>query len=238
MPNNIDKNNIPRHLAVILDGNRRFARKRGMPPWVGHEYGAKKMREFLEWCRDIGIKELTLFCFSTENFKRPKIEVDALMKIFKKEFTATLRDKEIEKHKININFIGRLDTFPKDIQELMRKNMERTKGYSSYKINFAMAYSGRGELVDSVKNIAKHIKNGAISQEKIDENVIAANLYLNSEPDLIIRPSESRLSNFLLWQCAYSELIFLPDITWPEMTKEKLLECIAEYQKRERRFGR
>src|SRR3989344_5141301 len=152
MPNNIDKNNIPSHLAVILDGNRRFARKRGMPPWVGHEYGAKKMREFLEWCRDIGIKELTLFCFSTENFKRPKIEVDALMKIFKKEFTATLRDKEIEKHKININFIGRLDTFPKDIQELMRKNMERTNGHSSYKINFAMAYSGRGELVDFFKN--------------------------------------------------------------------------------------
>tara|TARA_Y100000310_G_C20606184_1_gene775593 strand:- start:42 stop:749 length:708 start_codon:yes stop_codon:yes gene_type:complete len=229
---------VPRHIAIIMDGNRRFSKRLMMKPWKGHEWGAKKVEKLLDWCRELKIKELTLYSFSVENFNRPKIEFDYLMNIFRKEFDKFKDDKRIHKHKIKINFIGRLYMFPKDIQEKINTLMDMTKDYNDYQINFAMAYGGRAEVMDATIKLAKQVKEGKLDIDQINEETFSKNLYFDHEPDLIIRTGgEKRTSNFLVWQSHYSEWCFLEKM-WPEFEKEDLQVAIDEFSKRERRFGK
>lgn len=232
------KNKVPRHIGIVLDGNRRFSKKLMAKPWKGHEWGAKKVEKVATWAKQLGIKEITLYAFSIENFNRPKQEFDFLMRLFKKECDRILSDKRIKKDKIRINFIGRIDMFPRDVYKKMKRVMTFTKDHHNYIMNFAMAYGGRTEVIDATRKIALQIKKGKLTVDKINEEVFAKNLYMESEPDLVIRTGgEKRTSNFLIWQANYAEWIFL-DKTWPEFEKEDLIEAVQEYQSRERRFGR
>lgn len=225
------------HIGIILDGNRRFAKKRGMLPWKGHKYGADKVAELLEWCRELSIKELTLYSFSLENFRRPENEKKILFKLFRENIEKLEKDERIEKNGMKIRFIGRLEMFPPLLVKDMARLMEKTKKNNNYIVNFAMAYGGRAEIADAFRKIALEVKKGKISAEDIDEKIITKNLYLSSEPDLVIRPGgEKRVSNFLIWQSYYSEWHFT-DKLWPEFTKSDFINAIADFRKRERRFG-
>lgn len=225
----------PKHVGIILDGNRRFAKKLGLQPWKGHEFGIKKLEQLLNWCRELGVKELTLYSFSTENFKRGKREKDFLFNIFKREFGNMKRREDIFRNKIRINVIGRLHMFPKGIRKAMHEIMEKTRKHKRFTVNFAMAYGGRQEIVDALKKIIKNSKK--LKPSQINEKAITKNLYLKSEPDLVIRPGgETRTSNFLTWQSVYSEWAFIKKL-WPEFTKKDLVKCVEEFNKRERRFG-
>ena len=229
---------VPRHIAIILDGNRRYAKKIGLQPWKGHEFGVKMLDQLLTWCLELGIKEVTLYSFSTENFRRTKTEIDFLFKIFEREFNNMKHREDIFKNKVRVNVIGRLDMFPKGLRKSMLDIMEITKQHKNLVVNFAMAYGGRQEIIDAFKRIAKKIKENKIKINTINEKLITNNLYLKSEPDLVIRPGgEIRTSNFLTWQSVYSELIFMEKL-WPEFTKDDLINCIEEFNKRERRFGK
>jgi|SRR3989338_204440 len=223
---------IPKHVAIILDGNRRYAKKFGLPKLRGHEKGFNKIKDMLKWCTELGIKEATLYCFSTENFNRDQKEKNYLFNLFRKKIREFKNNPTINNKKIRINIIGRISMFPKDMQEAILDIMEKTKDYSNYKLNLALAYGSRNEIVDAFKKImSKGIK-------EIDENTIKENLYLPDDVDILIRPGgEKRLSNFLLWQNSYSEIFFI-DKLWPEFTKLDLMKIIQEYKKRERRFGR
>ncbi len=227
---------LPKHLAITLDGNRRFARRLMQSPENGHEWGYKKVKELIKWCNEFKIKELTLYTFSLENFNRPKREFNYLINLFKKAFKELQKEKDLKKTKIR--FIGRTYLFPKEIQKEMFKLEEKTRKNKPFKLNFAMAYAGRAEIIDAVKKIAEAVKYNDLDVKDINEKTISQNLYLDSEPDLIIRTSESRLSGFLTWQSVYSELIFLPKVLWPEFTKELFVSCLEEYSNRQRRFGR
>ncbi|GIU69719.1 MAG: UDP diphosphate synthase [Candidatus Woesearchaeota archaeon] len=223
-----------KHLAVIMDGNRRFAKRLMLDPTKGHEYGSKKLEQLFEWCKEFNIKELTLYAFSMQNFNRPKQEFDYLMNLFKENFTKFGDDPRIEKEGIKINVIGRYHLFPKEVSTIIDKIMEKTKKNSNFIINFAMAYGGREEILDAVKKIVADNK----TPEDITEEYFSSNLYISSEPDIIIRTGgEKRTSNFLPWQSIYSEWFFL-DKTWPEFEKEDFINIIEEFKKRERRFGR
>ncbi len=233
--------NNPKHIGIIIDGNRRFAKRLMAKPWKGHEWGAKKFRKFTEWCFELNVKEITAYAFSIQNFNRPKEEYEKIMEIFKKEAKEMLKPEELKKLNekgTRIRFIGRQWMLPKELQELQNKIMEKTKNNSLRTINLAIAYGGREELIDAVQKIAKEAKKGKIQPDKINEELIGKHLWLNSEPDIIIRTGgEKRTSNFLAWQGVYSELMFI-DKFWPEMEKEDLIACIEEYKNRERRFGR
>lgn len=227
---------VPKKIAIILDGNRRFAKKLGLQPWKGHEFGVKKLHQLLNWCIELGIKELTLYSFSTENFRRAKTEKDFLFNIFKREFDSMKNREDIFKNKIRVNVIGRIGMFPKDIRKAMLDIMKKTKNHKNFVVNFAMAYGGRQEIVDAFKKIIK--KSKKLKPNQINEKLITKNLYLQNEPDLVIRPGgEIRISNFLIWQSSYSELVFLNKL-WPEFTRNDLIKCIKEFNKRERRFGK
>jgi tritrans,polycis-undecaprenyl-diphosphate synthase [geranylgeranyl-diphosphate specific] len=224
---------------VILDGNRRFARKLMLKPWKGHEWGAEKVKKLMEWAEECEIEELTLYTLSIENFKtRPKKEMGYLLDLFRTEFDALMKDERFhEEKRIRINFIGRLNMFPDDVKEKMQKLMEMTEDNKPYTVNFAMAYGGRQEVIDAVRKIAEKVKEGKLDVNEVNEEVFSDNLYIKDEPDLIIRTGGTkRLSNFLSYQSAYSELIFI-DKMWPEFEKEDFVKCIAEYSERERRFG-
>ena len=221
------------HLAIILDGNRRFAKKLMFQPHKGHELGYQKIKKLFKWCKELNIKELTLYAFSIENFNRPKKEFNYLMDLFKKAFKELTKEKEIKN--IKINFIGRLKLFPKEIQEGMKNLIESTKNNKPYKVNFAMAYGGRAEIIDATKKITEDLKNNKI--QDITEETFKNYLYMQSEPDLIIRTSERRLSGFLLWQSSYSEILFLPNKLWPEFEKQDLIAAVEDFNKRNRRFG-
>ena len=232
----MDFEKVPKHIGIILDGNRRFAKRLMLKPYKGHEYGAEKIEKLLEWCKELGIKEITLYCFSIENFNRPKNEFEYLMNLFKEEFTKLKDDPRIKD--IKVNFIGRLNMFPKNVRDSMNVLIENTKSNKPYTINFAMAYGGRAEAIDATRKIAEQVKNGKLDVDKINEEVFEKNLYTASEPDLIIRTSgEKRTSGFLIYQGAYAELIFV-DKMWPEFEKEDLINAIKEYSNRERRFGK
>ncbi len=234
---NPTNNTVPRHIGIILDGNRRFAKRLMIKPWKGHEWGVKKLEKLLNWCRELDIKELTLYAFSIDNFNRPKEEFDYLMDVFRDSFDRLKNDPRIDKYKIRINIIGRINLFPKDLQKKMYYIMNKTKNYKNYIINFAMAYGGRAEIIDAVKKIAEQIKKGKLNIKNINEKLFAKNLYLNSEPDLIIRTGgEKRTSDFLNFQSGYSEWIFL-DKLWPEFDKKDFISCIYQYKLRARRFG-
>ena len=228
----------PKHIAIILDGNRRFARKQNIKPWKGHTSGVKNVENLFRWCKDFDIKELTLYIFSMQNFKRPKEEFDHLMNLFIRSFEKAKNSDVVNKNKINVSFIGRLDQLPENVQKKIKEVEEKTKDYSDYKVNFAIAYGGREEIIDAVKKIGKDIKEEKISLEEIDEDVFSKYLYLDSEPDIVIRTGgNSRISNFLLWQSIYSEWFFL-DKTWPEFTKEDFRRCIEDYSDIKRNFGK
>ena len=232
----MDFEKVPKHIGIILDGNRRFAKRLMLKPYKGHEYGAEKIEKLLEWCKELGIKEITLYCFSIENFNRPKNEFEYLMNLFKEEFTKLKDDPRIKD--IKVNFIGRLNMFPKNVRDSMNVLIENTKSNKPYTINFAMAYGGRAEVIDATRKIAEQVKNGKLDVDKINEEVFEKNLYTASEPDLIIRTSgEKRTSGFLIYQGAYAELIFV-DKMWPEFEKEDFINAIKEYSNRERRFGK
>lgn len=229
---------VPKHIGIILDGNRRFSKRLMMKPWKGHEWGARKVEKLFEWCVELGIKELTLYAFSMQNINRPKEEFDYLMKIFHDEFSKLVDDERLEKYGIRINFIGRIHLFPAEVQEKMKLLMEKTKDFDKHVINFAMAYGGREEVVDAVKKVATGVKNGELDVDDINEEVFGKNLYMESEPDLIIRTGgDRRTSNFLIWQSNYSEWAFVEKL-WPEFEKEDFIRCIEDYNSRERRFGK
>jgi len=230
---------VPRHVGLIMDGNRRFARRLMMKPWMGHEWGAKKVHNVLEWSKELGVKEVTFYAFSIQNFQRPEKEFDYLMDVFCKEFDNLIKEEaELKEKGLRINFIGRLNMFPEKVHSRMLKLMEMTKDNTDHTVNFAMAYGGREEVLDAVHKIAEQVKKGELDVDSINEESFADNLYLNSNPDLIIRTGgEKRISNFLTWQNTYSELIFL-DKHWPEFEKEDYIKAIQEYSSRERRFGK
>jgi tritrans,polycis-undecaprenyl-diphosphate synthase [geranylgeranyl-diphosphate specific] len=232
-------NKVPKHIAIILDGNRRFSKRLMMKPWKGHEWGFKKVEKLLEWLSELKyIKELTLYAFSIQNFNRPKQEFDYLMRIFREMCDKYSDDKRIKEAGIRINFIGRTYLLPKDLQEKMKKLMEKTKNNKNYIVNIALAYGGREEVIDAIKKVAEQLRKGKLNIDQINEETFTKNLYLQSEPDIIIRTGgEKRTSNFLIWQSWYSEWFFL-EKTWPEFEKQDLLNIIEEYQKRERRFGK
>lgn len=232
-------NEVPKHIAIILDGNRRFAKKLMLKPWKGHEWGRDKVKNLLEWCKEIGVPELTLYAFSIQNFQRPKEEFEYLMKLFSEAFKDLMTPENKKKlEEIQVRFIGRTWMFPPEVQEEMKKLTEMTAGNTPYKINFAMAYGGREEVVDAVKKIANAVQKGKLDINSINEQSFSENLYLQSEPELIIRTGgDHRTSNFLIWQSHYSEWFFL-EKTWPEFEKEDLLQVISEFQTRERRFGK
>jgi tritrans,polycis-undecaprenyl-diphosphate synthase [geranylgeranyl-diphosphate specific] len=219
------------HIGIVLDGNRRFAKKIGKSPWKGHEEGAKTVEKLLEWCKELNVNELTLYCFSIENFNRSEKEVRFLMTIFKKFFSKFENDKRIEEYKIKIRFIGERKLLNQDIQEMIKRIEEKTRKYNKYIINFALAYGGRQEILSAIKRLVKEKK-------EINEKNFQNYLWLKDEPDFIIRTGgEKRTSNFLPWQSAYSEWIFF-DKMWPEFTKKDLEKAINEFKKRERRFGK
>jgi len=218
-------------MGIILDGNRRFAKKLMKQPWKGHEEGAKRVEEILDWCKELGIRQLTLYCFSLENFKRTKEEVDFLMKLFKREFERLEKDERIKKDKVKIRFIGEKELLDKELWELIKRIEEKTKEYDNYILNFAIAYGGRQEIISAIKKLIENKKE--INEENFKECLL-----LKDEPDLIIRTGgEKRTSNFLPWQSVYSEWIFL-DKMWPEITKKDLEEAIVEFNSRQRRFGK
>ena len=227
----------PQHIAIILDGNRRFARKLGLEAFRGHEYGLEKVEQLLDWLLELGIRETTLWCFSTENFRRQKVEVDYLMDLFRKKFLEMTDDARIKENKVRINFVGRLDMLPEDVRNAARELSEATKAHGNYVINIALAYGGRAELVDAARAAAEESAKGNIDPKSLDEKSFEKFLYFSSEPDIIIRPGgETRTSGFLPWQSAYSEWFFLEKL-WPEIEKQDLVDIIAEFRKRERRYG-
>ncbi len=240
--NQIDSKEKPSHVGVIMDGNRRWAMSQNMVPWEGHWEGADKVEEFLDWCVELGIRTVTLYSFSTENFNRAEEEVQELMKLFEKTLEEVMKSSLIHDNRVKVRAIGRISTLPQRLQELIHEVEEATKDYDRYYINIAIAYGGRAEIVDALKKIALKVKSGEIEPEKIDEGVVEANLYTahlpQPDPDLVIRTSgESRLSNFLVWQAAYSEL-FIVDVYWPAFRKIDLMRAIRSYQLRHRRFGK
>jgi len=231
---------VPKHIGIILDGNRRFAKKLMLKPWMGHEWGAKKIWQFLEWCKELGIEEATLYTFSVQNFNRPKDEFDYLMQLFEKEFSEVKAKgfEQFNESGVRVNFIGRIWMFPEAIQKLMHEIMEATKQNTKYRVNFAMAYGGREEVLDAVKKLGEDIKAGKVDINKLNEEAFGKYLYLNSDPDLIIRTGgDKRTSNFLAWQSIYSEWFFV-EKTWPELEKTDIVQIIEEFTQRERRFGK
>ena len=233
----IDINNLPKHIAIIMDGNRRWAKNNGLSTREGHKAGARALENISKFCNKIGIKYLTVYAFSTENWKRSKQEVSALMAILRSEVNAFIKDKN--KQNIKIKLAGNIDGLSKSLQTAIKKAIEMTKNNTGLTLNIAFNYGGRPEIVNAVKKIAEKIKNNEIDIEDINEDLISNNLYTagQPDPDLLIRTShELRTSNFLPWQLVYTEFYF-PEKHWPEFGEEDLLEAIAEYQKRNRRFG-
>lgn len=242
--NQINKGERPKHIGVILDGNRRWAARKGLNSWLGHRVGADKVKELLKWCYELGIKAVTLYTFSTENFKRPEKERSEIMKILREKVMEAINDKEIHKRKIRIKFIGDLNLLSedRDLIAKMRELEELTKDYRNMIVNIAVAYGGKHEILMAAKKIAEKVYKGEILPEQITYELFQNHLYTShldhQDVDMILRTGgEMRLSNFLLWQSAYSELIFL-DIYWPDFRKIDLMRAIRIFQKRQRRFGK
>ncbi|MDQ3393648.1 MAG: isoprenyl transferase [Bacteroidota bacterium] len=238
MKEKIDLNNLPQHIAVIMDGNGRWAKSKGAARIFGHQNAIQSVREVSESCAELGVKYLTLYAFSTENWARPKIEVDGLMQLLVS--TIKKETKTLNKNKIKLATIGDIANLPKNCQKELAEAIEVTKNNEGLTLILALNYSGRWELVEAVKQIAINVKAGKILPEEINNDLIPK--YLNTknipDPELLIRTSgEMRISNFLLWQLAYTE-IYISEILWPDFRKENLFQAIVAYQQRERRFGK
>ena len=234
----IEINNLPKHIAIIMDGNGRWAKERGFLRAIGHESGTKSVRNTVEACSELGIKNLTLYAFSSENWSRPKLEVQTLMQLLISSLKKEL--PPMQKNSIRLNAIGNLNNLPKKVQKELLYVVESTKENIEMTLTLALSYGSRDEIVDVTRQICDKVKNNIISIENIDDTLINQHLYTRNLPDvdLLIRTSgEKRISNFLLWQIAYAELYFT-DVYWPDFVKENLYEAIINYQKRERRFGK
>ena len=234
----LNKDNLPKHLAIIMDGNGRWAKQKGMLRAFGHENGTKSVRMVVENCAKLGIANLTLYAFSTENWNRPKLEVDTLMRLLISSLKKELQT--LDKNNIRLNAIGNLDMLPKTVHKELQDVIEKTKNNSRTTLTLALSYGSREEIVNTVKILCDKVKNNIISIDAIDESIINQHLYTQNLPDvdLLVRTSgEYRISNFLLWQIAYAELYFT-DVLWPDFKEEDLYEALASYQKRERRFGK
>ena len=232
----------PEHIAIILDGNRRWALNRSLNPYIGHYYGADKIEKMLRWCLELGVKTMTLYAFSTENFNRSQKEVKEIMQLFREKLQQVLENEEIHKHKVRVKAIGRLSMLPEDVQGMIEKVEEATRDYDQHFLNFAIAYGGRAEIIDAARKLAQEVEEEKLSPGDISEEIFEKHLYTahlpQQDPDLIIRTSgEERLSGFLLYQSAYSELCFL-DVYWPEFRRIDMLRAIRTFQKRRRRFGK
>jgi undecaprenyl diphosphate synthase len=234
----INKAQLPDHIAIIMDGNGRWAKQKGMIRVLGHENGTKAVRQVVEASAELGVTNLTLYAFSTENWKRPKLEVQTLMKLLVKSLKKEI--KTLQDNKIKLQAIGHLEDLPKNAYEELIYVIEETKDNKNMTLTLALSYGSRNEIVNAIKDISSKVKNNIISIDDIDESVINKHLYTQNLPDvdLLIRTSgEHRISNFLLWQIAYAELYFT-DILWPDFKKDDLYEAILNYQNRERRFGK
>ncbi len=238
MKDKINLNNIPKHIAVIMDGNGRWAKGKGAQRLFGHKHAVKAVREVTEGCAELGVGYLTLYAFSTENWSRPKEEVNGLMNLL----VLTLKDelRTLSENNIQLATIGDTDKLPKKAQKELRESIEATAGNDGMILTLALSYSGRRQIIEAMKNIAKDYKDNHFDLNDIDERMISR--YLNPmqhpDPELLIRTSgEMRISNFLLWQIAYTEL-YMTNVLWPDFRKQHLYEALLDYQKRERRFGK
>lgn len=233
----VDFENLPQHIGIIMDGNGRWAKKRGLPRSGGHAAGAKTFERIVEDAGNIGIKVVTVYAFSTENWSRPKDEVNALMNLLEDYLDNGL--ERLAGRDVRIHFIGDSSAFSQEFQKKLRHMEKATRDNGGLLLNVALNYGSRAEITSAIKQIAMKIKDGALDYDDINENLVSQHLYTagQPDPDLIIRPSgEFRLSNFLMWQGAYSELWF-SNCLWPDFTKDDLLKAISDYQKRNRRFG-
>lgn len=227
---------IPKHIAIIMDGNGRWAKKRGLPRTAGHVAGAEAFRRIAHYCRDIGVKYLTVYAFSTENWKRSEEEVGGIMKLLAKSLEELLSD--MEKNRVKFSFWGDLTRLSPRLQELCKRTEQDSQSYD-VQVNFCLNYGGRDEIVKACQAFTKDVQDGKYQPEELTESLLSSYLYSHEVPDpeLIIRPSgEQRTSNFLLWQSAYSEFVFL-DVLWPDFAPADLDKAIAQYQNRDRRFG-
>lgn len=241
MYDNIPKFDVlPQHVAFIMDGNGRWAKKRGLERSEGHREGAKTFRKIGEYCADVGIKYMTFYAFSTENWNRPKSEVMALMKLFKEYLNeGDERIAENDMRQMRLRFIGEREGLPKDLLKLIDKAERESAKYNKVTVNIALNYGGRAEITHAVKEIAAKVKSGELSVDEITESVVNNSIYTagQPDPDIIVRPSgEYRLSNFMTWQSAYSEFWY-SDVLWPDFTEEDVNKMLFDYQKRNRRFG-
>lgn len=228
---------LPAHIGIIMDGNGRWAKKRGLPRSAGHTAGAQTFRKIARYCSDIGIRHLTVYAFSTENWRRPENEISALMKLFQQYLEEALRD--FKDDSIVLKFLGDRSAFSPELLALMNENEEESKDRDGMVLNIAMNYGGRAELVSAIREIAQQAADNQLSPDSIDEQTVSDYLYTKGQPDpdLIIRPSgEHRTSNFLLWQSAYSEYVIM-DVLWPDFKEEHLNKALIEYANRNRRFG-
>jgi undecaprenyl diphosphate synthase len=228
---------VPRHVAVIMDGNGRWARQRGKPRLFGHRAGAESLRAILRACRDHGVEFLTVYAFSTENWVRPKDEVGGLMSLLK---TFLKKDEhELHENQVRLRVTGRIQDMPKAVRSELERVMEATKHYERWHLILALSYGGRTEIADAVRSIAEKVRAGELDPAQVDETLISRHLYLPDvpDPDLMIRTSgELRLSNFLLWELSYAEFYFT-DTLWPDFREPSFAEALAEYSRRQRRFG-
>ena len=234
----INTDQLPNHIAIIMDGNGRWAKSKGLLRNIGHQNGAKTVKEVVETCAKINVKYLTLYAFSTENWNRPKLEVELLMKLLISSLKKEV--KTLQKNNIKLSTIGNLNSLPTKVANELKDVIEKTKDNNRLSLTLALSYGSREELIKTIKEISLKVKNNLISPENIDKSVINNHLYDHYLPDvdLLIRTSgEQRISNFLLWEIAYAELFF-SDILWPDFNKENLFEAILNYQNRERRFGK
>ncbi len=234
----VDPKNIPAHIAVIMDGNGRWATRRGLPRIAGHRAGVEALKRTLRACADLGVKHLTVYAFSTENWERPKNEVDFLMALFSETIDRELA--ELKRNKISIRFLGRLSDLPQELQGKIAKAMGETRDGAQFNLNIMVNYGGRAEIADAVNKIRDGRRETGDEKAEIDEKDISNNLYTAGipDPDLLIRTAyERRISNFMLWQIAYSELYFTRKL-WPDFGREEIIKAIIDYQGRERRFGK
>ncbi len=233
----VQKLSVPRHVAIIMDGNGRWAKRRGLPRLKGHEVGAESVRAAIRCCRDYGIEYLTLYAFSVENWVRPKREISGLMRLLLK----FCREREFELHdnEVRLRVCGRMEDFGNDVRRELERVMEATAGYTRGNLILALSYGGRTELAHAAREIARRVRLGEFEPEDVDEQTVSAHLYLPDvpDPDLMIRTSgEQRISNFLLWELSYAELYFT-DVMWPDFREEEFAEAIEAYSRRQRRFG-
>ncbi len=230
---------VPRHLAIIMDGNRRFARSMGMTVKDGHEKGRDILEELLDWCLEVNIPILTVYALSTENLNRPKEELDGLMDLFDRALRQIAVDERVHRHQIRVRVIGNRDVLPPRVREAIDIAERATQAYTRYRYNVALGYGGRDEIVAAIRELAREVREGRLEPEAIDSEAVSRHLYTADlpDPDLVFRTSgEERISNFLLWQSAYSELYF-SDVLWPGLTRLEFLRAIRSYQLRQRRYG-